>query len=97
MAIPISVMKWEDDDDPDFKMTCSPEMSSPILIPTTAGCATRTRCNWNEAYALWVITRHDDLVLADPPSRAVLVRRLQERSTAPPYPDINESDLGLYE
>jgi len=52
--------------------------------------------HWNENYALWVVTRHDDLVW--------LTRHHELFSSAvfrndprPPYPDVNESDLGLYE
>ncbi len=52
--------------------------------------------HWNEAYALWVITRHDDLVW--------LTRHHELFSSAvfrtdkrPAYPPIDESDLGLYE
>jgi cytochrome P450 len=52
--------------------------------------------HWNELYELWVITRHDDLVW--------LTRHHELFSSAvfrndprPPYPAIDESDLGLYE
>ena len=52
--------------------------------------------HWNEPYALWVITRHDDLVW--------LTRHHELFSSAvfrtdkrPAYPPIDESDLGLYE
>lgn len=52
--------------------------------------------HWNDAYALWVITRHDDLVW--------LTRHHEMFSSAvfktdkrPAYPPIDESDLGLYE
>jgi cytochrome P450 len=52
--------------------------------------------HWNDAYALWVITRHDDLVW--------LTRHHELFSSAvfktdkrPAYPPIDESDLGLYE
>jgi cytochrome P450 len=52
--------------------------------------------HWNETYELWVITRHDDLVW--------LTRHHELFSSAvfktdprPPYPMIDESDLGLYE
>ncbi len=52
--------------------------------------------HWNEAYSLWVITRHDDLVW--------LTRHHELFSSAvfktdkrPAYPAIDESDLGLYE
>ena len=52
--------------------------------------------HWNEAYALWVITRYDDVVW--------LTRHHELFSSAvflndrrPAYPPIDESDLGLYE
>ncbi|MBV9248267.1 MAG: cytochrome P450 [Acetobacteraceae bacterium] len=52
--------------------------------------------HWNEAYELWVITRYDDVVW--------LTRHHEMFSSAVfrndprgAYPDINESDLGLYE
>jgi cytochrome P450 len=52
--------------------------------------------HWNEIYALWLITRHDDLVW--------LTRHHELFSSAvfrndprPAYPAIDESDLGLYE
>jgi cytochrome P450 len=52
--------------------------------------------HWNETYALWLITRHDDLVW--------LTRHHELFSSAvfrndprPAYPAIEESDLGLYE
>jgi cytochrome P450 len=52
--------------------------------------------HWNETYALWVVTRHDDLVW--------LTRHHELFSSAvfrndprPAYPAIDESDLGLYD
>src|SRR6202162_6138127 len=52
--------------------------------------------HWNESYALWVVTRYDDLVW--------LTRHHELFSSAvfktdprPAYPPIDESDLGLYE
>ncbi len=52
--------------------------------------------HWNETYALWLITRHDDLVW--------LTRHHELFSSAvfrndprPAYPAIDKSDLGLYE
>jgi cytochrome P450 len=52
--------------------------------------------HWNENYELWVITRHDDVTW--------LTRHHELFSSAvfrndprPAYPDIDESDLGLYE
>jgi cytochrome P450 len=52
--------------------------------------------HWNDTYALWVITRHDDVTW--------LTRHNELFSSAvfrndprPAYPAIDESDLGLYE
>ncbi len=52
--------------------------------------------HWNETYALWVVTRYDDLVW--------LTRHHELFSSAvfrndprPAYPAIDESDLGLYD
>lgn len=52
--------------------------------------------HWNKAYELWVVTRHDDVTW--------LTRHHELFSSAvfrndprPAYPDIDESDLGLYE
>lgn len=52
--------------------------------------------HWNDAYALWVITRHDDVTW--------MTRHNELFSSAvfrddprPAYPAIDESDLGLYE
>ena len=52
--------------------------------------------HWNEKYELWVVTRYDDVVW--------LARHNEFFSSAvfkddprPAYPDIEESDLGLYE
>jgi cytochrome P450 len=52
--------------------------------------------HWNEAYELWVVTRHDDVTW--------LTRHHELFSSAvfrndprPAYPAIDESDLGLYE
>ena len=52
--------------------------------------------HWNKTYELWVVTRHDDLVW--------LTRRHELFSSAvfkndprPPYPAIDEPDLGLYD
>jgi cytochrome P450 len=52
--------------------------------------------HWNEAYELWVVTRHDDVTW--------LTRHNELFSSAvfrndprPAYPAIDESDLGLYE
>ena len=52
--------------------------------------------HWNETYQLWVVTRHDDVVWMarhnELFSSAVL-----RNDPRPPYPAINDSDLGLYQ
>jgi cytochrome P450 len=52
--------------------------------------------HWNDKYALWAVTRYDDLTWLtrhhDLFSSAVF-----KNDPRPPYPDIDESDLGLYE
>jgi len=52
--------------------------------------------HWNEKYAVWVVTRYDDVVW--------LLRNNELFSSAvlkndprPPYPEIDESDMGLWE
>jgi cytochrome P450 len=52
--------------------------------------------HWNEKYALWVITRHDDLVWLTR-HHELFSSAVFKNDPRPPYPDINESDLGLYE
>jgi cytochrome P450 len=52
--------------------------------------------HWNEKYALWVVTSYDDVVWLTRHHElfSSAVFRNDPRS---PYPDIDESDLGLYE
>jgi cytochrome P450 len=52
--------------------------------------------HWNETYALWVITRHDDLVWLTR-HHELFSSAVFKNDPRPPYPDIDESDLGLYE
>jgi cytochrome P450 len=52
--------------------------------------------HWNELYELWVITRHDDLVwLTRHPE--LFSSEVLKRDPRPPYPQVYESDLELYE
>jgi len=51
---------------------------------------------WNESYGLWVVTRHDDLVWLTR-HHELFSSAVFKNDPRPPYPDINESDLGLYE
>src|SRR5271166_2942218 len=52
--------------------------------------------HWNEAYALWVITRHDDLVWLTR-HHELFSSAVFKNDRRPAYPAIDESDLGLYE
>jgi len=52
--------------------------------------------HWNEKYALWVITRHDDLVWLTR-HHELFSSAVFKNDPRPPYPAIDESDLGLYE
>ena len=52
--------------------------------------------HWNEKYALWVLTRHDDVVWMTR-HHELFSNTVFKNDPRPAYPDINESDLGLYE
>jgi cytochrome P450 len=52
--------------------------------------------HWNEAYELWVVTRHDDLVWLTR-HHELFSSAVFKNDPRPPYPAIDESDLGLYE
>jgi cytochrome P450 len=52
--------------------------------------------HWNESYALWVVTRHDDLVWLTR-HHELFSSAVFKNDPRPAYPDIDESDLGLYE
>jgi cytochrome P450 len=52
--------------------------------------------HWNEKYELWVITRHDDLVWLTR-HHELFSSAVFKNDPRPPYPDIDESDLGLYD
>jgi cytochrome P450 len=51
--------------------------------------------HWNAKYEVWVVTRYDDLVwlLRHP---ELFSSEVFKRDPRPPYPPIQESDLGLY-
>src|ERR687895_359141 len=52
--------------------------------------------HWNERYELWVVTRYEDLVwVARHPE--YFSSEWWKRDPRPPYPSIDESDLGLYQ
>ena len=52
--------------------------------------------HWNDTYALWVITRHDDVTWLTR-HHELFSSAVFKNDPRPPYPDIDESDLGLYE
>jgi cytochrome P450 len=52
--------------------------------------------HWNEKYALWVITRHEDLVWLTR-HHELFSSAVFKNDQRPAYPAIDESDLGLYE
>ena len=52
--------------------------------------------HWNEKYEVWVITRHDDLVWLTR-HHELFSSEWWKRDPRPPYPPIDESDLGLYQ
>jgi len=52
--------------------------------------------HWNDAYALWVITRHDDVTWLTRHNE-LFSSAVFKNDPRPAYPDIDESDLGLYE
>jgi len=52
--------------------------------------------HWNEKYALWVITRHEDLVWLTR-HHELFSSAVFKNDKRPAYPAIDESDLGLYE
>lgn len=52
--------------------------------------------HWNEKYELWVITRHDDVVWMTRHNE-LFSSAVFRNDPRPPYPAIDESDLGLYE
>jgi len=52
--------------------------------------------HWNETYALWLITRHDDLVWLTR-HHELFSSAVFKNDPRPAYPAIDESDLGLYD
>src|SRR6266446_371880 len=52
--------------------------------------------HWNELYDLWVITRHDDLVWLTR-HHELFSSEVLKRDPRPPYPQVDASDLELYE
>jgi len=52
--------------------------------------------HWNETYALWVVTRHDDVTWLTRHNE-LFSSAVFKNDPRPAYPAIDESDLGLYE
>jgi cytochrome P450 len=52
--------------------------------------------HWNDAYGLWVITRHDDVTWMTRHNE-LFSSAVFKNDPRPAYPAIDESDLGLYE
>src|ERR1700745_621555 len=52
--------------------------------------------HWNELSELWGITRHDDVVWMTR-HHELFSNAVFKNDPRPAYPDINESDLGLYD
>ena len=52
--------------------------------------------HWNDPYKLWVITKYKDLVWVTRRPEA-FSSEVFTRDPLPPYPSIDESDMGLYE
>jgi cytochrome P450 len=52
--------------------------------------------HWNDPYALWVITRHDDVTWMTRHNE-LFSSAVFKNDPKPAYPAIDESDLGLYE
>ena len=76
------------------------DMFTPDVIADPYGYYGRLRdqdpVHWNEAYALWVVTRHDDLVWLTR-HHELFSSAVFKNDPRPAYPDIDELDLGLYE
>ena len=52
--------------------------------------------HWNERYQVWLVTRHDDLLwLTRHPE--LFSSQVFKNDPRPPYPPIDESDMGVYE
>jgi cytochrome P450 len=76
------------------------DMFTPEVIADPYGYYGRLRdedpVHWNDPYALWVITRHDDVTWLTR-HHELFSSAVFKNDPRPAYPDIDESDLGLYE
>jgi cytochrome P450 len=80
--------------------TIRDDMFTPDVIADPYGYYGRLRdedpVHWNDAYALWVITRHDDVTWMTRHNE-LFSSAVFRNDPRPAYPAIDESDLGLYE
>jgi cytochrome P450 len=76
------------------------DMFTPDVIADPYGYYGRLRdedpVHWNDAYALWVLTRHDDVTWMTRHNE-LFSSAVFKNDPKPAYPAIDESDLGLYE
>ena len=76
------------------------DMFTPSVIADPYGYYGRLRdedpVHWNDTYALWVITRHDDVTWMTRHNE-LFSSAVFRNDPRPAYPAIDESDLGLYE
>jgi cytochrome P450 len=76
------------------------DMFTPDVIADPYGYYGRLRdedpVHWNDSYALWVITRHDDVTWMTRHNE-LFSSAVFKNDPKPAYPAIDESDLGLYE
>ena len=76
------------------------DMFTPDVIADPYGYYGRLRdedpVHWNDTYALWVITRHDDVTWMTRHNE-LFSSAVFKNDPRPAYPAIDESDLGLYE
>jgi cytochrome P450 len=76
------------------------DMFTPDVIADPYGYYGRLRhedpVHWNDTYALWVLTRHDDVTWMTRHNE-LFSSAVFKNDPKPAYPAIDESDLGLYE
>jgi len=76
------------------------DMFTPDVIADPYGYYGRLRdedpVHWNDTYALWVLTRHDDVTWMTRHNE-LFSSAVFRNDPKPAYPAIDESDLGLYE
>ncbi len=74
-----------------------PFSADAVLDPYSFLTALRTNdpVHWHEAYEIWVVTRYDDLVWVNAHPE-LFSSEVFARDPRPPYPPVDEADLGLY-